>query len=561
MIRAMALLTVFLPVLLPCFSRLHAQPSPTVRLAAEWEPSYGTLIRWPLGIPSSLAVELALHDSLYVLVANWAQEAEAIGAFSSWGVNLNHCRFLHIPTNSHWTRDWGPHWAFDGNGQCGIIDPIFEGYPWGPGGPYAAYNRELAYELDNLVNSALAQELGCPIWEFPAYLTGGNFMTDGHGTGFSVLSMLTENEQLWTHEEFLALSESWLGLSTYHILINPEEYGLQHIDCAAKLLNEETILLKDVPEWHPDHPRLAAINDMLTTAVSCYGRPYNVVRIFCDSYSGNAVAAYTNSYILNRRVFVPLFGIPSDGPALETYQNAMPGYEIIGIPFGAWYYYDALHCRTREMTDREMLLIQHRPLDQQVPWEQWITVDCMIRPYSGAALIPEETLVHHREQGSGEWQTTPLNPSGTDSLEALIPGYPVDAVVEYFIAAADLSGRAESHPRTAPAGFHSFTVTQGTGMESAHTRPAVIVSAGPNPFTESIGVTFSTDSHRYIELAVYDLAGRPVTVAHRGEAQPGVHTVGWDGRDSRGGRAPAGTYLLRLRWEGGGETFRALYLP
>jgi hypothetical protein len=31
---------------------------------------------------------------------------------------------------THWPRDWGPHQVFDGNGQWGIVDPIFEGYPW-----------------------------------------------------------------------------------------------------------------------------------------------------------------------------------------------------------------------------------------------------------------------------------------------------------------------------------------------------------------------------------------------------------------------------------------------
>jgi hypothetical protein len=36
------------------------------RFVAEWERAWGTLIRWPLGIPSSLVVELAKDDSLYV---------------------------------------------------------------------------------------------------------------------------------------------------------------------------------------------------------------------------------------------------------------------------------------------------------------------------------------------------------------------------------------------------------------------------------------------------------------------------------------------------------------
>jgi len=451
------------------YAAVLSQPEPPFRAAAEWEPSYGTLVRWPLGIPSELVVELARDDSLYVLVENWAHQAEALQAFAAWGVDTSHCRFIEVSTYSHWTRDWGPHWGFDGSGECGIIDPIFDGYPWGPGGPYRDYSRSRGYEDDDIVNQALAQELGCPVWQFPAYLTGGNFMVDGCGTGFSVLSMLTENLALWSHEEFLSLSANWLGLSTYNILANPEEYGLQHIDCAAKLLDEETILLKQVPVWHSDYPRLAAINDRLTTEMSCFGRPYNVVRIYCDSYSGNSLAAYTNSYILNGKVFVPLFGIPADEPALQTYQNAMPGYEVIGVHYEGWYYYDALHCRVREMTDREMLLIQHRPLDSLMPSEPHFAVECLIRPYSGAALIPGETFLRYREAGIDPWTTVPLVPVGGDSLTGQIPAHPVGTVLEYYLGASDLSGRTETLPRTAPAGFYSFTVDTGLGLAGSPT--------------------------------------------------------------------------------------------
>ncbi|MFO7627255.1 MAG: agmatine deiminase family protein [Candidatus Fermentibacteraceae bacterium] len=532
------------------------QPEPPFRLAAEWEPSYGTLIRWPLGIPSELVVELARDDSLYVLVENWAQQAEAQQAFASWGVDMGHCRFIETPTNSHWTRDWGPHWGFDGFGECGIIDPLFDGYPWGPGGPYRDYTRSRGYEEDDIVNQALAQELGCPVWQFPAYLTGGNFMVDGHGRGFSVLSMLTENLALWSHEEFLSLSANWLGLSTYNILANPEEYGLQHIDCAAKLLDEETILLKQVPAWHPDYSRLAAINDRLTTEMSCFGRPYNVVRIYCDSYSGNSLAAYTNSYILNGKVFVPMFGIPADEPALQTYQNAMPGYEIIGVHYDSWYYYDALHCRTREMIDREMLLIQHRPLDSLLPYEPQFPVECLVRPYSGAALIPDETFLRYRVAGIDPWTTVPLVQIGGDSLTGQIPSHPVGTVVEYYLSVSDLSGRTETLPRTAPGGVFSFTVDTGLGLQGSSTPQVTGFSAVPNPFQTCVTLTFTLAVPGAVELSVYDLAGRTVMTTALPCMASGSHSLSWNA----GGVAP-GMYLVSVSFSGEIRTLRVVRVP
>ena len=57
----------FLLLLILCSGSFAQYPR---RMVAEWEPAYGTLVRWPLGIPAMLVVELAQDDSLYVLVEN-----------------------------------------------------------------------------------------------------------------------------------------------------------------------------------------------------------------------------------------------------------------------------------------------------------------------------------------------------------------------------------------------------------------------------------------------------------------------------------------------------------
>ena len=61
---------------------------PEKRVVAEWEPAIGTIIRWPLGIPSDLVVELASDDALYVLVENNNQQIQARNNFNDWGINL-----------------------------------------------------------------------------------------------------------------------------------------------------------------------------------------------------------------------------------------------------------------------------------------------------------------------------------------------------------------------------------------------------------------------------------------------------------------------------------------
>ena len=522
-------------------------PEP-VRLCAEWEPARGTLIRWPLGIPWELVSGLAADDSLYVLVDNAYQQSQAEAAFDDQGVNLDNCRFFQIETYSHWTRDWGPHSVFVGaDGEWGIIDPVFDGYPWVPGGPYESYMSSRGYEVDDAVNAQLAADMDSPLHEYPAYLTGGNFMTDGHGIGYSTAAMITENAPLWSQEELEGLAESWLGVSDYRFLPNPEEYGIQHIDCCAKLLDEETILLKEVPPWHPDHSRLLAIEDVLSTAVSCYGDPYEIVKVDCQPYSGDEVAAYTNSYMLNGKVFVPMFGIPADSAALSTYGNAMPGYEVVGVPYdGQWYYYDALHCRTREIMDPGMLLVRHDPLEGEVPWQESHPVVAEVIDYSGAGLVADQTGLHWRADG-GPWEFVEAEPlPGPDSLAADIPAQPQGTSVEYYLEASDWSGRTERLPRTAPAGLFGFQVAAPSATAQAASPIVTGLTVTPNPTRGELTVGLTLPARRQLGAELYDLTGRllgsmEVAAIGSGELQLGLRGLG--------ARA-SGVYLLVVEVEG-----------
>ncbi len=435
-----------------------AQPTPPVRVCAEWEPALGTLISWPLGIPQGLVVELAEDDLLYVLVTGQSAENQARDTFNSWGIDPAHVEYIHTSVETHWPRDWGPHQIFDGNGQWCIVDPIFEGYPW-VDTPCVPITSPGGHNGDDAVNIDVAAYFGAPLVTFPAYLTGGNFLVDGHHAAFSTCVMVGENNQLWTEAEFRQHAADYLGVTDYHIVNNTENHGIQHIDCWFKPLDEETLLVKRPPVGHEEYDRIEQNLLQLQAATNVYGRPYRIVRIDCPPYDGYNVAAYTNSLILNKKVFVPLFNIPGDAQAIATFEQALPGYEVIGFPWGSWYYYDALHCRTRAIFDPQMLRMTHRRLDEEVSPAAEHEVEAFIDDRSEAGLIADELRVYWRVAGVPEWAWDHLTPTGQPDMYAgAIPGQPVGTVVEYYVAAADYSGRAETLPRTAPDGFHSFAI-------------------------------------------------------------------------------------------------------
>ena len=456
------------PVILALVSALAAPPAAAqyargLRVCAEWEPAVGTLISWPLGIPKALVIELASDDLLYVLVVSQAAENQARSKFQSWGIDPAQVEYIRAPVQTHWPRDWGPHQVFDENGLWGIVDPIFEGYPWVPVACQPVSSPG-GHNGDDAVNADVAQHFGAPLHTMPAYLVGGNFLVDGCSAAFSTCVMLGENAQLWTPAEFLALAEQYLGVEDYCIVGNTENMGIQHIDCWFKPLDEETLLVKRPPVGHEEYDRIEANLAVLEGLTSCYGRPYRIVRIDCDPYDGYNVAAYTNSLILNGKVLVPQFNIPSDPAALQTFADAMPGYEVIGFPWNLWYYYDALHCRTRAVFDRHMLRLQHRRMDQAVPFLAGHEVEVFIDDRSEAGLIAAELRVHWRLEGHASWSSAQLSPTAeADVYAATIPGQAAGSAVEYWIAAADLSGRAETLPRTAPDGFYRYAIDPQAG--------------------------------------------------------------------------------------------------
>ena len=447
-------------------------PPGKVRVAAEWEPALGALVRWPLMVPESVPVEIARDDTLFLLVEDEKSRAEAKGKLVEWGVDLEDVRFIIAEQGgAHpWTRDWGPPARFSEGEGYSLVDPWFDDYPLsGAGCESRLYSqRRLAFRnftSDDLATEVLAGALGFANARLPVALTGGNALVDGHGTVFSTCTMLNENRALGvTEEQFFTAVRQEMGISRYVMIPNFELFGIQHIDCFLKLLDEERILVARPPEGHPHYERSEAIVKELSSLTNPYGRPYQIIRIDTPPYWWDFMPAYTNSLILNRKVLVPLYGIPADRDALETWRKAMPGYQVIGFEHGGnwlerWMPFDALHCRTRAVWDPEMLYMAHRRIDETVSPAETYPIEVRIRDYSQAGLIDEALALSWRLSGEHSWRVIPLEVTqDPETFIASIPGVAAGRGVEYFLSAADRSGRRESLPRTAPDGYYSFRV-------------------------------------------------------------------------------------------------------
>jgi len=133
---------------------------------------------------------------------------------------------------------------------------------------------------------------------------------------------------------FLHLNKELLGIERYNILSNFEKWGIQHIDCYMKLLDEERIVVIEPPK---NHELFQVYENIIENEIkklkNPYGRPYEIIRIKTERYDEDRLAAYTNSLIVNKTIYVPLFNIEGDSVALRTWQQVMPGYTIKGFGF------------------------------------------------------------------------------------------------------------------------------------------------------------------------------------------------------------------------------------
>jgi agmatine/peptidylarginine deiminase len=104
-----------------------------------------------------------------------------------------------------------------------------------------------------------------------------------------------------------------------------------------------------VPESDYRYADFEFVANYFALQTSSWGDPYQVYRVYTPG--DYPYTPYTNSLILNKKVFVPITGSQWDDEALLAYQAAMPGYEIVGIMHDTWETTDALHCRAKGIAD------------------------------------------------------------------------------------------------------------------------------------------------------------------------------------------------------------------
>ena len=485
----------------------------------EFAPAKGIFVRWPLGLPYSLITAFSEETTVWVICTS-GQQSSVETAFQNAGVNMSNVDFVFAPTTSIWVRDYGPWFVLMEDGQQGIFN--------------YTYNRPRPD--DNNFPVALGSIWGIPVYTSTIEHTGGNYMSSGFDQAMSTNLVYVENggNEDWVDSQ-MAL---YLGIDNYVTMADPQGSYIDHIDCWAKMLSPDRIMVLQVPPSNPDYVALEAAADMFETTPSPYGTNWKVYRVASSGTEG-----YTNSLINNNHVYLPFFGTSYDAAAKVSYETALPGYTVEGFEYSGWEPTDALHCRTRNVIDRKILLIQHVPVDSLQPSGSPVTINALIRCHPDNSLTSHD--VFYRTGTSGSFTSLPMTSTGSDSFTVNIPGVSGTETVQYYISASDNSGRNESQPRFAPDTWFFEYETNPTGIAQGDFAGIAIEKAEPNPFGNTLHIQYSTVSPAPVSITVCDISGRIVATTDN-FVETGPQSLSWTADSA----LPAGVYIIRLESSG-----------
>ena len=351
------------------------------RMPAEWDQHEGTWLQWPqesLYRGYQLKLErvwllmtevLSDTENLHLIVADQAQQEHVEDQLRYFGINQQNIDFYLIPTEDVWARDNGPIFVCNQAGDVAITDWNFNG--WG---------ERFPHEQDAQVPRLIGEQLGCIVFNPPLVMEGGAVEVDGHGVMLATRTSIIDPHRNPGKEQaqIEAVLRQVLGIETFLWLEGAGrdicwQWGDttdSHIDLAARFCPQKTILYNTTGDRSdPRYDMFRKHEQELTEQIAENGLDYQLVQLPVPAGGvfqvSNQVdwrstsftdAAYSNYYVANQLVLVPIFGSKTDQEALAILQEQFPDRELIGLDcVGLTEDGGAIHCVTQQQPAGKLL--------------------------------------------------------------------------------------------------------------------------------------------------------------------------------------------------------------
>ena len=256
------------------------------------------------------------------------QSSARSGILERAGANLDHVSFHRWPTNRVWTRDSGPIFVRNAEGQVAVTNWHFNAW--------AKYDD---WQLDDQIPGRVTELLGLPEWQ-PAVeladrsrsrlvLEGGSIDTNGAGilltTEECLLSEVQQRNPGVSREQLEHVFHDYLGIDQVIWLgrgiAGDDTHG--HVDDITRFVGPSTIVTAVEPDTQrsPTTQPLAENLRRLEGRADADGKQFTLVELPLPRAGGfsrpAAAGSYANFYIANGLVLVPTFNDPNDRVALN----------------------------------------------------------------------------------------------------------------------------------------------------------------------------------------------------------------------------------------------------
>jgi agmatine deiminase len=335
-------------------------------MPAEWEKHDAIWLAWPYDpttFPNrverveatyvKIVEEIHLSEQVNLFVTDRITEKKVAGLFKKADVDLNRINFLISDYADVWFRDYGPIFIKNNKHELAMVHWDFNA--WGE-----KYQTLLK---DRQIPEFINQKMAIKCFKPGIVLEGGSIDVNGKGTLLTTEQCLlnsNRNPQLSKTQIEQLLSE-FLGVTNFIWLKNgilgDDTDG--HIDDLARFVNENTIVCgfqenKD----DVDYENLEENYNILRQAKDQNDKKMRVVKLPMPKVTSDEderlPASYTNFYIGNNKVLVPVFDQKDDARALSLLQELFPKRKVVGIECNDLILgFGTIHCISQQQPCRE----------------------------------------------------------------------------------------------------------------------------------------------------------------------------------------------------------------
>jgi agmatine/peptidylarginine deiminase len=337
-------------------------------LAGEFERHDALLFAWTTEMSLQQRAELAsmaaaVQSSVRLMILGQDDETlqDARDTLAAQGVDAAGVRFLCLPIETPWIRDFGPRQLKSNDGTFPILDAVTEP-------PNSAQEK---------TPTEVAKVLGLDARDVVVAIDGGNLISNGDGLCLTTLYMFQQN--VWQLErqpsQVVALLREGFGASHLAVLrpLNGESTG--HVDMFATFTAPDTVVVGQYdPEYDPVSARTLDENAEFLSRLKTPRGLLNVVRIPMPRRRNNRWLSYTNVVFANGVLLVPAFygdALDTDAVALVTYRKLLPGWRVVPVAAEALMQnHGGPHCATAQLfrtKEHEGLFDTDIPTDARQP--------------------------------------------------------------------------------------------------------------------------------------------------------------------------------------------------